>query len=402
MQKLIEFMMKNNNKSVVRRGIWPENMGTPVVTPLSPTVVHHYQDADQLQSLHEGEINGFDYARDSHPNAEVLADKISWMEGASSGLMTASGMSAITAVLLSILKKGDKVAAASQLYGRSLRMMQQELPKLGFETNFFDASNPTTFGEAIGVETKLILAEVVSNPMLRVTHFEELVKKAKSIGALLLVDNTFTTPNGFKPLEHGADLVMNSVTKMLSGHSDLNLGYIGAKDDSLIEKISDAIAIFGLNSSPYNCWMAERGLHTFDLRYKQSQSNASKLAKFLQTQPNVSKTVYPELESHPDYQIAKIMLENGFGSMVSFVLDGGRDQANAFLRAAKNIPYCPTLGDVATTVIIPSISSHRKFPKEERITMGIEDNLIRVSVGIENFELIKDEFSYALEASIKN
>ena len=136
--------MKSNiaksNRSVVRRGVWPSNAGTPVVTPLSPTVVYHYKDADELQSMHEGEINGFDYARDGHPNAEILADKISWLEGASTGFMTASGMSAITAVFMSVLQAGDKIAAASQLYGRSSRMMKEDWPRMGFETALFNAS----------------------------------------------------------------------------------------------------------------------------------------------------------------------------------------------------------------------------------------------------------------------
>jgi cystathionine gamma-synthase len=391
--------MTINNKSVVRRSVWPANAGTPVVTPLCLSVVHHYEDADQLQSLHDGEISGFDYARDGHPNAEILSEKISWLEGASSGLMTASGMSAITAVLLSFLNKGDRVAAATQLYGRSLRMMKEQLPRMGFETSFFDGSDPSSIDQGIGPETKIILAEIVSNPMLRVTHFEALVQKAKSIGALLLVDNTFTTPNGYKPLENGADLVMNSVTKMLSGHSDLNLGYIGSKNDDLIHKIKDIIGIYGLNSSPYNCWMAERGLHTFDLRYQRANTNAQQLADFLNQQSNVLKVVYPKLESHPDHTMATKMLKNGFGSMVSFVLDGKRDEANAFLRSAENIPYCPTLGDVATTIIMPALSSHRKFSPAERLALGVEDNLIRVSVGIENFDLIKDDFSTALEAA---
>ena len=158
------------------------------------------------------------------------------------------------------------------------------------------------------------------------------------------------------------------------------------------------VAIFGFNSSPYNCWMAERGLHIFDLRYRQAQKNALQLAEFLQGQPNVLRVIYPKSKDHPDFEMAKKLLKNGFGSMVSFVLDGGRKEANAFLRAAKNIPYCPTLGDVATTVIIPAVSSHRKLPREKRLALGIEDNLVRVSVGIENFELIKDDFSIALKA----
>lgn len=391
--------MEKNRRSVVRRGVWPANTGAPVVTPLSPTVMYHYKDADEIQSMYEGDIDGFDYARDGHPNAETLAEKISWMEGASAGFMTASGMSAISAVFLSCLQKEDKIAAASQMYGGSLRMMQQEWPRMGFESEFFDASDPTTFNNAIRPGTRIVLAEVMSNPMLRITCFEELVKKVRSVGALLLVDNTFTTPNGFKPLEHGADLVMNSVTKMLSGHSDLNLGYIGATDETLMKRIAETVAIFGLNSSPYNCWMAERGLHTFDLRFQQAQNNALQLAEFFQNQANVLKVIYPKFEDHPDFEMAKKLLKNGFGSMVSFVLGGGRKEANAFLQAAENIPYCPTLGDVATTIIIPAVSSHRKLPREERLALGIEDNLIRVSVGIENFELIKDEFSIALKAA---
>ncbi len=392
--------MKEKKTSVVRRGIWPANTGKPVVTPLTPSVVYHYKDVDELRSKHEGGIVGFDYARDGHPNAEILAEKISRLEGASSGCMTASGMSAISVAFLSFLKKGDKIAVASQMYGRSLRMMKEEWPRMGFETEIFNASDPSTFDNAIGVGTRIVLAEIVSNPMLRITHFEELVEKAKSVGALLLIDNTFTTPNGFRPLEHGADLVMNSVTKMLSGHSDLNLGYIGATDDTLMERITEAIGIYGFNSSPYNCWMAERGLHTFDLRYHQAQKNALQLAEFLQNQPNVSSVIYPKFEDHPDFEMAKKLLNNGFGSIVSFVLDGGIEQANAFLRAAENIPFCPTLGDVATMIIMPAISSHRKFPKEERIALGIVDNLIRVSVGIEDIELIKDDFSAALKAAI--
>ena len=391
--------MAINSKSVVRRSIFPANSGIPVVTPLSPTVVHHYEDADQLELLHNNEISGFDYARDGHPNAQVLADKISWMEGATCGLMTASGMSAVTAVMLAFLNQGDKVAAASQLYGRSLRMMKEELPRMGFETSFFDASDPSSFDQAINTDTKIVVVEVISNPMLRITHFEALVKKVKDTGALLLVDNTFTTPNGFKPLENGADFVMNSVTKMLSGHSDLNLGYIGVKNTDLIARIQGIIGIYGLNSSPYNCWMAERGLHTFDIRYQQANKNAQKLACFLEQQSNVLKVIYPSIQSHPDHAMAKKLLKNGFGSMISFILAGQRDEANAFLRTAKNIPYCPTLGDVATTLIMPALSSHRKVPREERIALGIEDNLIRISVGIENFELIKSDFSMALQAA---
>jgi cystathionine gamma-synthase len=385
----------------VRRGSVPANKGKPLVAPLSPSVVYHYEDADQLQALYDGEIDGFGYAREGHPNAESLADKLSWMEGAQAGVMTASGMSALSSVFLALLASGDSVAAASQLYGRSLKMLSGELPRMGFACRFFDASDPATFAQAITPGTRIVLAEIVSNPMLRLTHFDALVKACKAAGALLLIDNTFTTPTGFNPLEQGADLVMHSVTKMLSGHSDLNLGYLGANDPDILARIADVIATMGLNASPYNCWMAERGLNTFDIRFREAQRNAQQLAEFLSDHPMVDTVHYPGLDTHPDYKLAAGMLSNGYGSIFSFVLKGTRRNANAFLQNCENIPYGPTLGDVATMVIMPAVSSHRKLAREERIALGIEDNLIRVSVGIENFELIKDEFHAALDAAGK-
>ena len=337
--------MKKSHRSVVRRLNYPANHGTPLVPPFSPSVVYHYDDADHLQSLHDGQIDGFTYAREGHPNAASLADKLSWMEGADAGVMTASGMSAISAVFLSMLKAGDSIAVATQLYGRSLKMAKDELPRLGFPCRYFDASDPSTFASNILPGTRIVLAEIVSNPMLRITRFTELVAACKTVGALLLIDNTFTTPTGFRPIQQGADLVIQSVTKMLSGHSDLNLGYLGAKNPEILATISDVIATMGLNASPYNCWMAERGLNTFDLRFRQAQNNAQKLAEFLQSHSMVDRVHFPGLKSHSDHGLAKSMLTGGYGAMVSFVLKGDRSNANTFLRSCENIAFGPTLGD---------------------------------------------------------
>lgn len=278
-------------------------------------------------------------------------------------------------------------------------MVTDEFPRMGFPCRTFDASDPRTFAAAITPDTRIVLAEIVSNPMLRVTHFEELVKACKAVGALLLIDNTFTTPTGFRPLEQGADLVMHSVTKMLSGHSDLNLGYLGGTDAELIDRIGDVIATMGMNASPYNCWMAERGLNTFDLRFRQAQENAQKLAAFLDGHDMVDKTHFPGRATHPDHDLATSMISGGYGTMVSFVLKGARPHANAFLRGCENIAYGPTLGDVATLLIMPAVSSHRKLTRDERYALGIEDNLIRVSVGIESFDLIRSEFEIGLSAA---
>ncbi|MEH6471226.1 MAG: aminotransferase class I/II-fold pyridoxal phosphate-dependent enzyme [Halopseudomonas sp.] len=391
--------MSKKRRSVVRRSNEPQNSGSPLTTPLSPSVVYHYPDVDKLKAVYEKKAEGFTYARYGNPNSAVLADKISWMENAQGGVMTASGMSALSAVFLGILEAEDGIAVATQLYGQSLKMTSHVLPRLGFKTTFFDASDPDTFVDAILPGIKIILAEIVSNPMLRVTDFVALAKVAKDVGALLVIDNTFTTPSGFNPLDHGADMVMHSVTKMLSGHSDLTLGYIGANNQDLLNKLDETVSTLGLNASPYNCWLAERGLHTFDLRLKQAQDNAGRLSRLLSEHPKVSKVHYPGLSTHPDHTIAKELLNGGFGTMVSFVLKGGYENLNTFLRAAENIPYGPTLGDVATMLIVPAVSSHRELDRSERLKLGIEDNLIRVSVGIESFDIIRDDFLEALDVA---
>ena len=391
--------MSKKRRSVVRRSNQPENIGSPLTTPLSSSVVYTYSDVDQLKAVYEKQAEGFTYARYGNPNAAVLADKISWMENAQGGVMTASGMSALSAVFMGILDAGDRIASATQLYGQSLKMTSQVLPRLGFKNTLFDASDSGTFTDAIQADTKIILAEIVSNPMLRVTDFPALTKVAKDVGALLVIDNTFTTPTGFNPLDHGADMVMHSVTKMLSGHSDLTLGYIGTNNQDLLDKLDETVSTLGLNASPYNCWLAERGLHTFDLRLKQAQNNAGKLSLLLSEHPKVSAVHYPGLSTHPDHKLAKELLNGGFGTMVSFVLKGGYENLNTFLKAAENIPYGPTLGDVATMMIVPAISSHRELDRSERLKLGIEDNLIRVSVGIESFEIIRDDFLEALDVA---
>lgn len=389
--------MGARRKSIVRRSKTPNSPGVPLATPISLSVMYHFENLEQHKAVMDKEVQGYTYARYANPNSTILSEKLSWMEDAKGGVVTSAGMSAISCVFLALLQKGDTIAASSQLYGQSLKMLTKMLPRMGFETKFFNPSNPSTFDEAITSKTKIIFVEIVSNPVLKLTHFEKLVEVAKKSSAVILVDNTFTTPIGFKPLNHGATLVMQSVTKMLSGHSDLNLGYIGSNDSKILEAIDELIANFGFNASPFNSWLAERGLQTFELRFKRAQENAGKLAKILDNHPKIVKVNYPGLPSHPEHELAKEMLNENFGTMVSFILKGDYTNIDDFIKAAKDIPYGPTLGDVATTIIVPSLSSHRHLSQEERLELGIEDTLVRISVGIESFDIIKGDFLDALE-----
>lgn len=385
--------------SLIRRTPWPQSASRPVVTPLQPSVVYASPDPDTLDSQYEGRNPGFTYAREGHPNATVLAQKIDMLEGAEGGIVTGSGMAAVTAALLGVLKAGDHVLGGDQLYGRSLRLLSQDLPRLGIAASMADSTDAAAFAAAIRPETKMILLEVVSNPTLRVADIDGIAAVARARGILLAIDNTFTTPRGFLPYAHGADIIIHSVTKILSGHSDATLGYVAAKDPVLRKAIYDFAVTTGMTASPFDCWLAERGIYSFELRYDRSEANAAALADHLATLPGVKRVLYPTRRDHPDHNRAVALLGERGGHMVSFEIEGGRAAANALTRGAPEIAFAPTLGDIGTTLSHPPSSSHRALTPEGRAALGITEGFFRVSVGIEDIALLKSEFSAAVAAS---
>ncbi|KAA9009185.1 trans-sulfuration enzyme family protein [Histidinibacterium aquaticum] len=385
-------------RTTVRRTDWPQGGSTPLVTPLQPSVVYRSRDPDELDAQYS-EGSAFTYAREGHPNAEVLARKIDALEGARDGFVTGSGMSAVGAMFLGLLSAGDHVVGADQLYGRSLRMMRQDLPRLGIETTLADATDVESVRRALRPETRLILVEVVSNPTIRVADMERIAALAKEAGVLLAVDNTFTTPRLFQPLAQGADIVIHSVTKLLAGHSDATLGYVGAKDPKLAAKMMEANVTFGLTASPFDCWLAERGMQSFDLRLDKAEANARALGDALAEMEGMRRVLYPGRPDHPDHNRAQALLNGRGGNMLSFEIEGGRAAANALARAAEGIAFAPTLGDVGTTLSHPNSSSHRLVPEEDRKAVGISEGFFRVSVGVEPADLLIEEFGAAVAAA---
>lgn len=382
--------------SLVRRTPWPETNSRPVATPLQTSVVYAVENPDALDRQYNGEVSGYAYSREGHPNAHVLATKIDGMEGASGGIITGSGMAAILASVMAVLKSGDHIVAADQIYGRSLRLMTEDLPRFGISASLVDATDANAVEKAIKPETKAILVEVVANPTLRVADMRGIAKLAKDRGILLIVDNTFTTPRAFRPFEMGADIVVHSVTKLLAGHADAMLGYVVAKDPAINEAIYTLAITWGLTPSPFDCWLAERGLYSFDLRFDRAQANAEILAERLSGLPGVRRVLYPLRPDHPDHNRAGDLLGVQGGNMVSFEIDGGRDRANRFVEAAQNINFAPTLGDIATTISHPLSSSHRGMsPKDQRV-IGLSEGFFRVSVGVEDITLLCEEFEAAL------
>ncbi len=389
--------MKKQPDTIVRRTEWPSSTSTPLVTPLQPSVVYASPDPDALDAQY-AEGSGFTYAREGHPNAQVLANKIDALEGSEDGIITGSGMSAIGAVFLGCLSAGDHVLGGDQLYGRTLRLMTQDLPRLGIACSLADSTDAEAMRAAVQPNTKMILIEIVSNPTIRVADVEGIATLAKEIGALLVVDNTFTTPRAFRPYDFDADIIIHSVTKLLAGHSDATLGYVGTQDTDLRTKINDANMTWGLTPSPFDCWLAERGLHSFELRFAQAQKNAEALADALADHPSVRRVIYPTRPDHPDHNRAVGLLGQNGGNMLSFEVDGGRSSANTFTRAADKIAFAPTLGDVGTTLSHPASSSHRGLTAKDREALGISEGFFRVSVGVEPADLLIQEFIAAANA----
>jgi cystathionine gamma-synthase len=385
--------------SLIRRTPWPDSLSRAVVTPLQPSVVYASPDPDTLDRQYSGAVPGYTYAREGHPNADVLARKIDMLEGAEGGLILGSGMAAVTAVLMGLLKAGDHVLGGDQLYGRTLRLMSQDLNRFGIETSLADSTDGAAFAAAIRPNTRMILLEVVSNPTLRVADIPGIVAAAQARGVLVAIDNTFTTPRGFRPFDHGADIIIHSVTKILSGHSDATLGYVATRDPVQRRAIYDFAVTTGMTPSPFDCWLAERGLYTYELRYDRAEANAAALADHVATLPGVRRVIYPTRNDHPDHNRALGLLGARGGHMMSFEIEGGRAAANRLTRGAPDLAFAPTLGDVGTTLSHPASSSHRAVPEAQRAAIGISEGFFRVSVGVEDIELLKSEFTKAITAA---
>jgi cystathionine beta-lyase/cystathionine gamma-synthase len=367
----------------------------PLVPPLYTSSVYTLPDLDALDSILDDGTPGYIYARDGHPNARFLAEQMSALESASWSVITSSGMAAITAVLLSVLRQGDRIVASNSLYGRTTQLLNQELVRFGVKTTFVDCGQLEQVRSALEAETRVLLVETMSNPLLQLADVSELGRLAHGRGCLLLVDNTFATPVLTRPLELGADFVVESLTKMLGGHGDITLGAVSGRGDQM-QQLNQVSSIWGLASNPFDCWLASRGLATLAIRMQAASANAAAIADWLADQRHVGRVIFPGRADHPDLELAGRLLDGCFGNMVSFELEGGREAVNRFMRRAKGIPFSPSLGSTTTTCSHPATTSHRYVSPAERRRQGIGDGLIRLSVGIEDVEWIKEEMAKGL------
>jgi len=367
----------------------------PLVPPLYQSSVYTLPDLDALDRIVDAQEPGFIYARDGHPNARQLADELAAVEGAEAAAICGSGMAAISAILLATVQNGERVVASNRLYGRTTQLLGQELERFGVQTTFVDTCDLEQVKAALRKPAKVLFVETMSNPLLRLVDLPRLVEIAHGAGCLLVVDNTFATPALCRPVALGADVVMESLTKMIGGHSDVTLGVIAGKNE-LLQAMAQVISIWGFASNPFDCWLALRGLSTLSLRMKAASANAAALADWLVEQPGVSRVVYPGRPDHADHALAETLLPDGCGNMLCFELNGGRDAVNRFLHRAPGIPFSPSLGHTTTTCSHPGATSHRYVSPAEKRRQGIGDGLVRLSVGVEELERIQGEMRQGL------
>jgi len=329
------------------------------------------------------------------PNQEFLSKKIAALEGTEGALIFSSGMAAISHMFLAFLQKGDHLVVQNTLYGGTVNFIKEEFPKYGIEYTFTNGYKAKDFEDVIQSNTKLIHIETPSNPLLTITDIRDVTQLARSKGILTSIDNTFASPINQKPIEFGVDLVMHSATKYFGGHSDLSAGAVASSHQN-IERIWNVSKNLGGNLSDMTVWLLERSMKTLGLRVKAQTKNAMKLAKWLNRHPQISKVHYPGLKSHPEHKLAKAQM-TGFGAMLSFELDKSLD-SEKFQKKLKLIKSSMSLAGVESTVISPHLTSHALLTQYERDSVGISDQLIRFSVGIEAVKDLKADIIQAIES----
>ena len=354
---------------------------SPVVQPL-------VQSVNFVQEF--GTSDGLRYPRYGNaPNAEVVQRRLAMLDGAEAAIVLSSGMGATACALLALLRPGDHLLASSWIYGGTRALFTQEFETMGIDVTLVEPTETRAWRKRMRKETRAIFVESPVNPTCRVLDLRPISYLTKDVGLALVVDSTFASPINFRPLEHGADVVIHSATKYLNGHHDVLAGAVMGTS-SYIEEVRQKMMVWGQAPDPFACWLLERGLKTLSVRVRQQCANAMEVAKWCSARPEIARVHYPGLASHPDHEAATRTLA-GYGSMMAIELAGGGPAAESFLRKLEIITHAPSLGGVDSLASEPRFSSHSGLTPEERARMGIPDGFVRLSIGLEDAaDLIAD------------
>ncbi len=388
--------MRKSTKAIHSGGLEHSIYGE-VSVPIFQTSTFAFPSAADGAARFSGKQPGYIYTRLNNPTVNALEEGVAALEGGFAGVATATGMAAVSSVYISFLSRGDHVVATNCVYGSSRVILESELSRYGVETTFVDSSELTNIEKAMRPETRMIFLETPMNPNMKITDLAGAAEIAKKSGALLAVDNTFASPYLQRPIEFGADIVINSLTKFINGHTDVIGGMIVAKTEELHNRVKKIVSLFGTTMDPHQAWLILRGLRTLPLRIEKSQENAMKLAKFLTSHPKVTWVSYPGLPDHPQHELAKHQMD-GFGSMISFGVQNGLEGGITVMNSVRLITLAVSLGGIESLIEHPASMTHASIAPEERREAGIVDELVRFSVGCEDFEDLRDDLNEALNA----
>jgi cystathionine beta-lyase/cystathionine gamma-synthase len=375
---------------VARGGRDVQSQSRPLTPPIYQTNVYVFEDMDTVESVWEHKAPGFVYGRYGTANHTMLEELVAALEGAEAAVACASGMGATTALLLGVFSAGDHLVAARDLYGSTAAFLRDEARRLGVATDFVDAMEPRQILAALRPNTRAVFVEALSNPLLRLVDLPAIAPDLGRRGVELIVDSSLASPAVCRPIEHGATVVLHSLTKFISGHGDVTGGMVLGSAD-IVGRVRNAMIRAGANLGPFDAWLATRGARTLAVRLARQCATALRLAAFLEGHAAVGCVYYPGLPSHPQHALAKRLMGRLHGAMLSLDLRGGALAVERFMARTRLLEFAPSFGDVATTWTYPARTSHRRVPAEEQAAMGIGPGLIRVSVGLEDpVDLIAD------------
>jgi cystathionine beta-lyase/cystathionine gamma-synthase len=374
---------------VVRAGIEPDPTTGSILPPIYETATFVLPEV--------GKDRGFDYTRSSNPTRQVLEANLAAIDSGKYAISFASGMSAVDACF-KLLTAGDHIVCGDDVYGGVTRLLDNVTAQQGLSITYVDTTNTDAVKAAITSKTKMLWIETPTNPLLKVSDMEAMVKISRDAGILLGVDATFATPVFLRPLEFGADIVMHSTTKYLAGHNQIIGGVLITNHEHVFDKMKYIQKTIGAVSSPFDCWLNLSGLKTLHLRMKRHEESALQVAAFLEAHPKIDRVLYPGLPSHPQHAIAKAQM-SGFSGMITFELKGGTEAGKTLMNNVQLCGLAESLGSVETMITHPASMTHVDVPVEDRRKRGLTDGLVRLSVGIEDVEDIIVDLEKALEKS---
>jgi methionine-gamma-lyase len=395
MKKIIDLRSLHKSTKAIHSGQISSSPYGEVSVPIFQSSTFAFPSAQEGADRFAGKNSGYIYTRLNNPTVNALEECIASLENGYAGAATSSGMAAITTVFLGLLGQGSHIVASDPLYAATRVVLEKELSRFGVSSTFVDTSGLDNIRKSLKTNTSMIFIETPTNPTMQITDIQGAAATAHRHGATLVVDNTFASPYLQRPIEHGADIVVHSLTKSINGHSDVVGGMIITANRDFYGRIKSVLNLFGGTMDPHQAWLILRGVRTLPLRMEKAQENALKLAEFLNHHSKVIWVRYPGLPDHPQYDTAKKQMD-GFGAMLCFGVRNGLEGGKILMNNVKLITLAVSLGGLDSLIEHPASMTHASIPAQEREQAGIPDELVRLSVGCEDFADLRDDLDQAL------